>query len=30
VTLDVAAFVKKQQNREIADQSSASTIGSKI
>ncbi len=30
VTLDVAAFVKKQQDREIADQSSAPTVGSKI
>lgn len=30
VTLDVAAFVKKQQEREIADQSSAPTVGSKI
>jgi len=30
VTLDVAAFVKKQQNKEIADRSSVSTIGSKI
>jgi Tfp pilus assembly protein PilO len=30
VTLDVAAFVKKQQDREVADQSSAPAIGSKI
>ncbi len=30
VTLDIAAFVKKQQEREIADQSSAPTVGSKI
>ena len=30
VNLDVAAFVKKQQDREIADQSSAPTVGSKI
>lgn len=30
VTLDVAAFVKKQLDREIADQSSTPTIGSKI
>jgi Tfp pilus assembly protein PilO len=30
VTLDVAAFVKKQQNKEIADRSSVSTIDSKI
>ncbi len=30
VSLDVAAFVKKQQEREIADQSSALTVGSKI
>lgn len=30
VTLDVAAFVNKQQDREIADQSSAPTIGPKI
>jgi len=30
VTLDVAAFVKKQNDREIADQSSAATIGSNI
>jgi len=30
VTLDVAAFVRKQRDREIADQSSTSAIGSKI
>ncbi|MFC1792760.1 hypothetical protein ACFL3Q_04155 [Planctomycetota bacterium] len=30
VSLDVAAFVKKQQAREIADKSSAPTVGSKI
>jgi Tfp pilus assembly protein PilO len=30
VSLDVAAFVRKQQDREIADQSSASTMDSKI
>jgi len=30
VSLDIAAFVKKQQEREIADQSSAPTVGSKI
>jgi Tfp pilus assembly protein PilO len=30
VTLDVAAFVRKQQDREIADRSPASTIDSKI
>jgi len=30
VTLDIAAFVKKQQNREIANQSSAPTVGQKI
>ena len=30
VSLDVAAFVKKQQDREIADQFSAPTVGSKI
>jgi hypothetical protein len=30
VSLDIAAFVKKQQDREIADQSSAPTVGSKI
>ncbi len=30
VTLDVAAFVKKQQEREIADQSLAPDLGSKI
>ncbi len=30
VSLDVAAFVKKQQDREIADQSSVPTVGSKI
>jgi len=30
VTLDVAAFVKKQQDREIADQSSAPAFGAKI
>ena len=30
VTLDVAAFVKKQQDREIADQSSAPAFGTKI
>jgi hypothetical protein len=30
VSLDVAAFVKKQHGREIADQSSAPTVGSKI
>ena len=30
VSLDVAAFVKKRQNKEIADRSSVSTVGSKI
>ena len=30
VSLDVAAFVKKQQDREIADQSSVPTVGTKI
>jgi hypothetical protein len=30
VTLDVAAFVRRQQDREIADQSSTSATGSKI
>jgi len=30
VSLDIAAFVKKQQEREIADQSLAPTVGSKI
>jgi len=30
VTLDVAAFIKKQQEREIADQSLAPDLGSKI
>ena len=30
VVLDVAAFVRKQQNREIANKSSAPTVGSKI
>ena len=30
VTLDVAAFVKKQQDREVADQSSAPAFGAKI
>lgn len=30
VSLDVAAFVRKQRDREIADQSSASTMDSKI
>jgi Tfp pilus assembly protein PilO len=30
VSLDVAAFVKKQQNKEVADRSSVSTTGSKI
>jgi hypothetical protein len=30
VTLDVAAFVKKQQDKEVADQSSVPAIGKKI
>ena len=30
VALDVAAFVKKQQDREVADQSSAQSLGAKI
>ena len=30
ISLDVAALVKKQQNREIANKSSAPTVGSKI
>jgi len=30
VTLDVAAFVRKQQNKGIADQSPLSAIGPKI
>ena len=30
VTLDVAAFVKKQQDREVADQSSAMALDAKI
>ena len=30
VTLDVAAFVKKQQDKEVADQSSAPAFGAKI
>ncbi|MHC4323213.1 MAG: hypothetical protein ACYSUX_02955 [Planctomycetota bacterium] len=30
VSLDIAAFVRKQQEREIADQSAAPTVGSKI